>query len=176
MLRPVMKAPALIIACVALAVVVAGCGKRTEGKGITELQRKEAAHLDSEAQFAITMRQWERAEGLYAKMTQLCPDTGPYWVSLGAMRVRLGKRETAKDAYKSALKAFEAEADKDKTQVEPWLKQVEVLALLGRTEDGRATLDKAAKRFPNDRTLRAFIEGKSFDRMIADPMFKQSAL
>ena len=151
-----------------------GCKPRT--KGITELQRKEAAHLESEAQFAVTMRQWDRAEGLFAKTTQLCPDTGFYWLSLGAMRVRLGKRDAAKDAYKNALKAFEVEADHNKSQGEPWLKQVEVLALLGRVEEGRATLEKAAKRFPNDRGVRAYIENKNFERMITDPSFKQSAL
>jgi tetratricopeptide (TPR) repeat protein len=173
-----MKAVALFTACVAFAFCLAGCGKRGGGSTgkITELQRKEAAHADSEAQFAVTLRQWERAEGLYAKAAQLCPDTGPYWVSLGAMRVRLNRREPAKDAYQKALKAFEAEAEKNKTDVEPWLKQVEVLALLGRMDDGRATLEKAAKRFPNDRAVRSFIENKNFDRMIADPMFKQSAL
>lgn len=174
-----MKAAALPIALVALVLAGVGCGKRTDaagGNGITELQRKEAAHLDSEAQFAVTMRQWDRAEGLYARAAQLCPDTGAYWVSLGAMRVRLGKRDAAKEAYRSALKAFETEAEKEKTDVEPWLKQVEVLALLGRADDGRALLDKMAKRFPNDRAVRAFVENKGFDRMVADPVFKQSAL
>jgi tetratricopeptide (TPR) repeat protein len=154
--------------------LLAGCKPRS--KQITELQRKEAAHIDSEAQFAVTMRQWDRAEGLYAKAAQVCPDTGQYWLNLGATRMRLGKRDTAKDAYKSALKAFEAEAAERKEDVEPWLGQIKVLALLGRADDSRAALEKAAKRFPNDRMLRVMREGKNFDQMLADPAFKQDAL
>jgi tetratricopeptide (TPR) repeat protein len=152
----------------------AGCKPRP--KATTDLQRKEAALADSEAQFAVTMRQWDRAEGLYAKAAQLSPDTGLYWLSLGAMRVRLNKRDAAKDAYKNALKAFEAEAEQNKARVEPWLKQVEVLALLGRVDEGRTTLEKVGKRFPADRTVRSFIDNKHFDRMLADPAFKQSAV
>jgi tetratricopeptide (TPR) repeat protein len=149
-------------------------GCKPSGKAITELQRKEAAHAQSEAQFAVTMRQWDRAEGLYAKAAQLCPDTGEYWFQLGVVRVRLGKRDIAKEAYKNAAKAFEDEAGKTKDDVEPWLKQAEVLALLGRATEGRATLEKASKRFPNDRTVRAFAE--RYDRLIAEPNFLQNAL
>lgn len=161
----------LLAAALAL---LAGCKPRA--KQITDLQRKEAAHLDSEAQFAVTMRQWERAEGLYAKATQICPDTGQYWMNLGATRVRGGKKDAARDAYKSALKAFENEAAEKKEEVEPLLGQIRVLALLGRVDDSRAVLEKAAKRFPNDRMVRALREDKNFDRMIADPAFKQDAL
>jgi tetratricopeptide (TPR) repeat protein len=154
--------------------VVNGC--KPGGKKITDLQRKEAAHLDSEAQFAVTMRQWERAEGLYAKAAELCPDTGLYWLSLGVSRMQLGKRDAAKEAYKGALKAFQHEVSLEKTDIQPWLKQVEVLALLGRVDDARALLEKAAKQFPNDRAVRSFIENKALDRMLADPTFKQNAL
>lgn len=169
-----MNALRLALFVVAALLLVAGCKPR--GKAITDLQRKEAAHLDSEAQFAITLREWARAEGLYDKATQLCPDTGVYWLNLGVTRMRLSKRDAARTAYKGALKAFEAEAAQNPTQVEPQLKQVEVLALLGRVDDARATLDKIAKRFPSDRAVRSFVENKSLDRMLADPMFKQSAL
>lgn len=154
--------------------IFAGC--KPPGKNITDLQRKEAAHAESEARFAFTMRQWDRAEGLYVQATKLCPDTGAYWLGLGAARIQLGRRDGAKDAYKSALKAFEDEAAARKDEVEPWLKQAHVLALLGRVPEGRAVLEKAAKKFPNDRTVRTYLESKAYDRMVADPTFKQNAL
>jgi tetratricopeptide (TPR) repeat protein len=172
----VLRIRALGLALLGLAALSLATGCKPRMKAVTEHQRKEAANLESEAQFAVTMRQWERAEGLYSKAAQLCPDTGPYWLSLGVTRMRLGKRDAAKEAYNSALKAFEYEASVDKNDVEASLKQVEVLALLGRVDEGRTKLEKIAKQFPNDRGLRAFVENKSFDRMIADPAFKQNAL
>ena len=164
------------MAAVMLALAGAGCGGKKQE--ITELQRKEADHLVAEADFAMNMRDWARAEGVLAKATSLVPDNGVYWTSLGAMRVRLGNKAGAKDAYLSALKAYEAEAaaDKTKSDVEPWLKQVYVLALLGRVSDGRALLDKINQKFPGHRNVRAFVEGKQFDAMLADPLFKQAAL
>lgn len=165
-----------LVVAVTLALGATGCGAKK--KEITELQRKEADHLVAEADFAMNMRDWARAEGVLAKATSLVPDNGVYWTSLGAMRVRLGNKAGAKDAYLSALKAYEEEAaaDKTKADVEPWLKQVYVLALLGRVGDGRSLLEKINRQFPGNRNVRAFIEGKQFDAMLADPLFKQAAL
>ena len=167
---------AVTVVAIGLTLGTTGCGAKK--KQITELQRKEADHLVAEANFAMNMRDWARAEGVLAKATSLVPDNGVYWTSLGSMRVRLGNKSGAKQAYLGALKAYEAEAaaDKTKADVEPWLKQVYVLALLGRVDEGRALLGKIAGRFPGNRHVRAFIEGKQFDKMIADPLFKQAAL
>lgn len=168
----------VLAAAMAAAFASAGCGakKQPPKKEITELQRKEAAHLASEADFAITVRQWERAEGLLAKAAELCPDTPEYWITLGTVRVRHGNRSGAKSAYETALAVYETDAGESATDSEPWLQQVYVLALLGRVDDARARLDKAAKQFPNDRAVRAFIEQKRLDAIVADPTFKQIAL
>ena len=151
-----------------------GCGAKKSK--ITDLQRKEAAHLASEADFAINLRDWPRAEGLLTKAVKVCPDTGNYWLSLGTARIRAGNKSGAKEAYQGALKAFADEAGADKNDPEPWLRQAYVLALLGKTEDGRALLEKAAKKFPSDRSVRSFVENKQFDKLIAQPDFKQNAL
>ena len=165
-----------ILLAVALFAFFTGCGrKKTE---ITTQQRKEAELLVNEAEFAMNLRDWARAEGLLTKAVQLVPDEGVYWTSLGSMRVRTGNRAGAKQAYEEALKSYQADvaADKTKANVEPWLKQVYVLALLGRTEQARTLLADIAKRFPDHRNVRAFVDGKQFDRMIADPLFKDAAL
>ncbi len=166
---------ALLFAALVLA-LAAGC--KPKPKAITELQRKEAEHHVAEASFAMNLRDWARAEGSLAQAVKLAPDTGVYWISLGSMRVRLGNKAGAKDAYLSALKAYEDAAARDETKkdAEPWLKQMQVLALLGRTDEARALLDKTAKKFPDNRNVRAFVDGKAFDKMIADPLFKQGAL
>lgn len=156
----------------ALTVLATSCGR----KAVTPLQRKQAANLVSEAQFALTMRDFARAEGLLAQAAELCPDAGSYWISLGATRVRLNKRSAARDAYKRALDAFKDAAAKDKTDVDPMLQQVYVLALLGRADEARSLQGKLQSRFPTNRDVQAFVEEKRLDRMLEDPQFKQTAL
>lgn len=149
-----------------------GCQKRE----ISTTDRKQAANLISEAQFALTMKDYTRAEGLFVQATKLCPDTGDFWIGLGNTRVQLGQRDGARSAYQKALAAFADAAAKDKTDSEPALRQVYTLALLGRADDARALASKLPDRYPNDREVRAFVETKQIDRMLADPGFKQVAL
>lgn len=151
-----------------------GCGEKK--KEITELQRKEAAHHVSEAQFALTMRDYARAETSLAKAVELTPDEGAWWISLGAARLKLGKRDGAKAAYQDALTAYEAEAKRSRNDPGPWLQQVQVLALLGRKDDARDQLEKTVKQFPGHRDVKLFVEGKQLDRMLADPKFREMAL
>ena len=154
--------------------LVVGCGCSRD-KAVSERDRKEAAHLVSEAEFAMTLRDWPRAEGLFAKATQLSPE-GDYWLSLGAARLRMNNRGGAKNAYEAARKAFEQDAARRNGVAEPWVKQAYVLALLGRKDEGRALIAKAAKLYPNDVKLRALTDAKEFERMVSSPRFKEMAL
>jgi Flp pilus assembly protein TadD len=168
----IMKTRELLVLGIVASFVLVGC----KAKEPTSLERKEAATLVSEAQFALQLKDYARAEVLLAKATALCPDTGKFWVDLGAMRVRLGKKDAARSAYKSALDAYESAAKSDPKDSKAWLQQLYVLALLGRTDDARAVLAKAQKAFPDDRAVRAFVEGKQIDKMTTDPRFKEIAL
>lgn len=160
---------------IGLAVLAGGCSRKS--KEISSLQRKEAASLVSEAEFALQLKDYARAEGLFAKAVELCPDTGKYGVDLGSVRVRLGKKDGAKAAYQLALKAYEDEAAlPETTDAGPMLRQVYVLALLGRVADARVVLAKAHKKYPESRQVRAFVDGKQIDKMVADPAFKLIAL
>ena len=161
-----------IVAGVLIVMVLTGCAPRKEP---TERDRKEAAHLVSEAQFALTMREWARAEGLLAKAVQVAP-TGDYWLSLGAARMRLNNRAGAKSAYEAALKSYADDAARNKAMSDPWLKQVYVLALLKRPEDSRALLAKAVKLFPNDGKVRALTDPKEFEKLVTSQNFKDMAL
>ena len=156
--------------------LVAGPGCKPKSAAITSLQRKEAANLVSEAQFAMSIRDYARAEGLLAKATALEFDNGNFWISLGSMRVRLGRKPEAKRAYESALVALkEAYASKPKA-VQPYLQQVYALALLGRVDDARALLAKIEKAHPGDASVRAFVQGKQLDAMLTSQLFKEIAL
>lgn len=165
----------LLRTCLVLAALVsafAGCGK----KEIPAIDRKKAAALVSEGEFAASVRDYARAEGLFVEAASLCPDTGPYWLSLGSMRMRLGKRDAARDAYKRALGIFERVEKTKGSEAEGGLQQVYVLALLGRVEEARSLQEKLLKRYPTERPIRVFVEEKRLDRILADPTFKQFAL
>jgi tetratricopeptide (TPR) repeat protein len=149
-----------------------GCSQQKE---VTERDRKEAAYLASEAQFAVTVREWARAEGLLAKAVKVAP-TGDYWLSLGATRLRLNDRKGAREAYQAALKAFAFDSARKNSVAEPWVKQAYVLALLGRHDESRALLAKAAKLFPKDAKVRALTDSKEFEKMVSSQNFKDMAL
>ena len=162
-----------MVAVTGLGLVLAfGCAPQ---KPITDRDRTEAAHLASEAQFALSIREWARAEGLLEKAIQVAP-LGDHWLSLGATRMRLNNRAGAKDAYQAALKAFANDSARHTTSPEPWVKQIYVLALLGRRDDSRDMAVKAAKLFPLDGTIRAFTEPKEFEKMLSSQSFKDMAL
>src|ERR1044072_4088310 len=82
-----------------------GCGKKSAAKAaaISDSARKEAALHVSEAQFALSVRQWDRAEPLLAKAAALTPDVPGLWLELGKTRMRLKQRGPAKTAYEKAL-------------------------------------------------------------------------
>lgn len=150
------------------------CGKKkTE---ITPVQRKTAAHHASEAQFAVSIRDYARAESLYAQAAALCPDTGDYWLSLGAMRMRLADRSGAKKAYGRAVEAFDDAYKSEPPQVEAALQKVYALLLLGKTDEARAQLAAAAKKHPENRTVSNFVRDGQLDRILAQPAFKELAL
>lgn len=152
-----------------------GCGGKPE---VTERQRKEADHLVAEANFALTLRDWARAEGLLVKAAGLVPDNGDVWTMLGSTRVRLGQKSGAREAYQKGLKAYEAEAalPEMKNDPEPWLDQVYVLAALGRLGEARSLVEKVGRQFPSHPRVRAFVGGKQLEQLLADPKFKEVAL
>ena len=105
--------------------------------------------------------------------TAVCPDTPEYWIGLGAARRRLDNRAGAKTAYEEALKASRAAYKHDSKNPQPLLQQVYILALLGKTDDAHALLDKARTTNPENRNIRTFYENKELDRLLADPAFKE---
>lgn len=157
-----------------LALLAAGCGKKA--REITDLERKQAASLVSEAEFAMTLRDFARAEPLFEQAAKLCPDTSEYWVNLGIARKRQGNTSGAKDAYQEALKACRETYKEDATDVGAMLQEVQILVMLGKAEDARDALAKARKRQPDNRDLRLFEERNEIETLTKDPRFKEIAL
>jgi tetratricopeptide (TPR) repeat protein len=153
----------------AAALALAGCHPRE----ITSLQRKEAANVLSEAQFAVTMRDWKRAEGLYARAADLCPDAGDSWLNLGIARIHLENRAGARVAYKCALSAYEADCDRDPANSQAVLRRAYVLVVLGRIGEARSAVDKARLKYPEDWRLRNFAQGRGVDGLVSDPKLRE---
>ncbi len=160
----------LLLALVLLA--SGGC----KPKEIPAVQRKQAANLVSEAQFALTLRDYARAEPLFDQATKLCPDTGEYWIDLGVTRRRLNNKSGAKSAYEKAVDVFRAAFEKESKDTDALLQEVYALALLGKADEGRKVLEKARKKLPDSRPLRGFVESKQLDHILEDPGFKELAL
>jgi Flp pilus assembly protein TadD len=139
---------------------------------ITKTEREQAANMSSEADFAVTVREWSRAEGLYAKAAALCPDTGDYWVSLGIVRMRLNDHGGARSAYKSAITAYSDAFGRTPANAQNVIREAYVLVVIGRADEARSILDKARAKNPGDRVLRSFFENHGLDKMISDPGLK----
>lgn len=150
-----------------------GCGPKQPA--ISDLQRKQAAALVSEAEFALALRDYARAESLYSEATGLCPDNGAYWLQLGSTSKRLNKTAEARKSYEQAAKADAAAYKANAEDPRPVLRQMYVYALLGRVDDARALLRKVRKAHPNHEEVQAFDEA-TLDRMLADPGFKTMAI
>ena len=148
--------------------LLCGCHKE-----ITSIDRKEAASNVSEAEFAINLKDWARAEDLYSKSVKLCPDKGDYWMSLGIVRMHVGKRDGAKSAYKSALNAFKAQEGSVADNSDVVIREAYALVLLGRPDEARSLVDRAHARHPENRALSSFVEAHNLDRMISDPTIKE---
>lgn len=168
-----MKLVPLLLVSVAL-LVAAGC--KPKARDIPPLQRKQAANLVSEAQFALTLRDYARAEPLFDQAVKLCPDNGDYWVSLGVARRRQGNKAGAQKAYEQARDAYHQAFRIDPKQTDAVLQEVYVLALLGRVDEARKTLARAQEKLPDSRPVRLFVESKQLDRLLEEAGFKEIAL
>jgi Flp pilus assembly protein TadD len=155
-----------LLAAAVLALV--GC----RAKQATQLERDEAAIDASDADFAVTIKDWTRAENMYGKAAELCPDEANIWMNLGIVRMRLHNPDGARAAYKSALSAYKGDLKKDPSNSVTILRTAYVLAILGRGDEARALVEKAATKYPDDRRLGSFIETKGIDKMLADPGLK----
>ena len=168
-----MKSTFILIGTLAL-FATAGCKPKPED--ITPLQRKEAASLASEAQFAVALRDYARAEPLFEKAAKLCPHDGEYWLGLGVTRRRLGNLPGAKAAYEKARSAYRNAFERNAKDSDALLQEVYVLALLGQVDDANGVVEKARKKDPENPRYRSFTENKQMDRLLAAPSFKEIAL
>lgn len=153
-------------------VLLAGCGRKAE---ITPLQRKQAAALVSEAEFALTIRDFARAEKLLVEATELVSDNGSYWVMLGNLAKHNSHLDVAKQAYTAGAKAFAAAYKAEPTSGKLLMRQMYCEALLGHHDQAKKVLKEARAKHLAEPEIKAF-DDAAYDRMLANPNFNELAL
>ena len=160
-----------VLFLVLMAMGLAGCGKPQ----VTPLQRKQAANLVSEAHFATNMREWARAEKLYAEAVKLTPDDGDVWLQLGATRRRQSDTSGAKKAYAEAADAYAAAYKDNPRDPELLMQQATALGLLGRMDEAKRILAKVRNDHPNSPEVRSLTD-EAFEQMMKSPQMQALAL
>jgi tetratricopeptide (TPR) repeat protein len=161
---------ALVCAAVLLA---AGCSKQP--KEVSEVAKKEAAALISEAQFAMSIREYTRAEELVRRALQLHEAMPEYWVSLGMALRKQENKDGARDAYKTAL-GLHQDRYKAERKPEELAQQAFVLALLGKTDEALKTLEKGLKDHADSEVMKKMAHPRGLPRTFQTPEFKALAL
>lgn len=164
-----MKRLFIVLACVA-ALFASGCSKKP--KEVPEVVKREAASLASEAQFAMQIREYSRAEELFQRALKLRDDVPEYWVSLGMARRRQDNLDGARKAYKEAL-GLHADLYKADHQPEQLAQQAFVLALLGRTDDALKLLEKGLKDHPDSAVMKKMADPRGLPSTFKRPEFRE---
>jgi len=176
-----MKSP-LIYTLAAACMLLAACSKSPadkaapgQPKDVPKLVAAEAANLVSEAAFALSVREYDRAEKSLARAVELRSDIPDWWMSLGTACKRQGKNGDARSAFKKALALYEKRyaATADATDLQ---QQLIVLVLLGREDDARKLLDRSRQKQPGQPVLKRLSDGKFVDQLLRDPNIQQLKL
>jgi tetratricopeptide (TPR) repeat protein len=159
--------------------VLAGCKDKSKAQAkveVSKIARAEAANLSSEADFALQMKDFARAEKVLARAVELDPQILLYWLNLGVSRRKLGNVEGARGAYQKALGVCEDQLRQNPKEPNMILAQIRVLVLMNKADEARKVLDAARKDLPNDRDIQSFWKAKVLDQMLVDPGMKQFIL
>lgn len=164
----------IVVGTAALALMAGGC--KDKPKEVSVAARAEAAQHASEADFAVQVREYERAEGLFAKATELDAPEPRYWLQLGAVRKRLGNTSGARAAYEQARRVLQTAYKKDKKSPGPLFAQMEVCLLLGQPDEAKKVYDRLLHDHPDDRDVKNFAEKKMFEQLLVDQNLKAMGL
>lgn len=160
----------LVLATVLL---LAGCSKQP--KEVSKADASEAALLVEEAKFAISIREFSRAEELIRRALELHGDKPEYWVTLGMAQRRQDNTAGARKAYDKAL-AMHVARYKEHGQPEELAQQAFVLALLGKTNEALKVLTNGLKAHPDSDVMKKMADPRGLPRTFQTPDFKALAL
>jgi len=127
-----------------------------------------AASAASEAEFAIQIRDYTRAEEQLRRALEMRPEIADWWLELGQVYKRQAKVAEARKAYERALQAYQAEYRRGEDPVD-LLQQIYVQVLLGRESEARKTLDNVAKKHGTHPEVSHFQEEKMLEHWLRAP-------
>lgn len=131
--------------------------------------------LINEAQFAMSVREYSRAEELIRRSIKLNEDMPEYWVSLGMALRRQDKNDEARKAYKQALE-LHADRFKETKRPEELGQQAFVLGLLGKVDDATKLMEKGLKEFPDSDLMKRMAAPTGLQSTFKTEKFKELAL
>lgn len=115
---------------------------------VTESSRSR--ELAAESAAAFIARDDVSAQKLAAEATRLDPEFAEAWVTYGMASIRLGQAERAREAYERALSLHETRHREHPAGSNHVAQQIFLLALLDRTAEAEALLQRARADYPND--------------------------
>jgi tetratricopeptide (TPR) repeat protein len=153
--------------------LAAGCSKKV--KEVPEVTKMEAATLISEAQFAMSIREYGRAEELIQRAIDLTDEVPEYWVSLGMTRRKQDNTDGARKAYKRALELHKERYEESK-KPEELAQQAFVLALLGKTDEALKVLENGLKQYPDSPAMKKMADPRGLPSTFQRAEFKELAV
>ena len=164
-----MKRLFTVFICVTTLALAAGCTKKL--KEVDPQAEKEAKLLMSEAQFAMSIREYPRAEELIRRSIKLTDEVPEYWVSLGMTLRKQDNKDEARKAYKRALELHTLRYEISK-KPEELAQQAFVLGLLGKTDDALKVLEKGLKEYPDSPVMKKMADPRGLPSTFKNQQFK----
>lgn len=153
--------------------VAAGCSKAP--KEVSDSVKAEAATLISEAQFAMSIREFSRAEELIQKAIKLREDVPEYWVTLGMVRRKQDNKSGARSAYEEALDLHTDRYNAEK-KPEELAQRAFVMGLLGKTDEALKLLEAGMKEYPDSPVMKKMADPRGLPATFKRAEFKELAL
>lgn len=125
------------------------------------------------AQIRMQTNNLAGAEKARAKAAELSPANDDYWFDLGIVRARLKDKSGARTAFQKCVAACEDSFKKNSGSPAYLTKQIRPLILLGRTDDARAVLAKAAKLFPANADIQQLVDQNIVGKFLDAPDYKE---
>jgi Flp pilus assembly protein TadD len=158
------------------ALILGACKGKDKGATAaarSEMDRKaaqnEARLLASDADFAVRVHDYPRAEASLAKAVELVPDDYSVWVGLGMARRRQGNKDGARDAYQRGYQMLEQAFKEHPEDPGILVSQIELMLLLDRPADARKIYDRMLRDYPNHPRVKAFVDNRELDELMNNP-------
>ncbi len=162
--------PSLILA-VFLCVALVGCKDKpkTPVPSTPKAVAAEVGRIISEAEFAVQMKDFARAETLMNQAIALEKDDARHYMRLAYVAIQQANKTNARAAYEKALKCYIQESKGDGGNPAIILDIINVHLLLRQPAEAQKVLDAAVKQFPKVEDFKIMQKENAIQQMMKDP-------